>query len=139
MEPRDRICEQLDGIFPEDPLNGEFHSAFRHWKNQGKDGTMYEWDKGSWSDKTAAFYVWLAITGISDEWVHMESIGKCYHNIECEHILRCAEIPERKEHECVYRYAIWWQSDRDISDAAFLILDVAISSRNHKFFDPSEE
>ena len=69
----------------------------------------------------------------------VEGIGKCYHHIKNEHVLFCAKIPERKQHEGKDRYAIWRKSYGNISDAALLILYVAIPPGDQELLDTSEE
>ena len=111
------MVDDLQRIFAENPVECLEDSPFGDGQNQRQYSSVNKSDECGRPCLTAVFNIRLIKSCLHYKCMNMECICKCYQSIEYNHVMSVSSKPEREQHECKYRNAVWRKRYRHISES----------------------
>ena len=139
MKPPYWIGDNVYRIFPENSMYSFQYSSLRSCQNKRYDCHMNKTYEGNRSRLTTILYVRLGIASLLYKGMYMKCIGKGNQEIEYDHVVTVSCKSERKQHERIYRDAVWGEGYRNISDWSGKVTDITFPVSDYELSDLSEK
>ena len=139
MKPSYWTGKDVYRIFPENSIDRFQYSSLRCCHNKRDDCQMHKSYERNRPCLTAILYVRLTEASLLYKSMYMKCVSKCNQEIEYDHVVTVSCKSERKQHERIYRDAVWGKGYRNITDWSGKVTDITFPVSDHELSDLSEK